>query len=77
MLAGAIGAAALLAARGAAAQEAGQGIKFEIGAMGGVHLFAKDLELGVADDSSLPSPKSPSGLFGLRVGVIPIPWLGV
>ena len=72
-LAGAVGAAAMMAAGGAAAQEAGQGIKFEIGAMGGVHFFAKHLELGVADDSTLPSPKSPSGLFGLRVGVVPHP----
>jgi OOP family OmpA-OmpF porin len=76
-LAGAVGAAALMTAGGAAAEEASQGVKFEIGAMGGVHLFASDLELGVADDPTLPSPKSPSGLFGLRVGVIPIPQLGI
>ena len=36
--------------------------------MGGAHFFAKDLELGVADDPGLPSPKT-SVLFGLRAGV--------
>jgi outer membrane protein OmpA-like peptidoglycan-associated protein len=44
-------------------------LKLEIGAMGGVHLFAKDLELGVADDPTLTSPKN-AGLFGLRLGFV-------
>jgi len=42
--------------------------KVELGVTGGVHIFAKDLELGVADDPTLPSPKN-SGLFGLRAAV--------
>jgi outer membrane protein OmpA-like peptidoglycan-associated protein len=44
-------------------------LKLEVGAMGGGHIFANDLELGVADDPTLTSPKS-SGLFGLRVGFV-------
>jgi OOP family OmpA-OmpF porin len=51
------------------AAHADEGVKLEIGAMGGVHLFAKDLELGVADDPTLTSPKN-AGLFGLRLGLV-------
>jgi outer membrane protein OmpA-like peptidoglycan-associated protein len=75
-----IGAAALagltlaLAAGTATAQEDREGIKVELGLMGGYHHFASDLELGVADDPSLPSPK-PSAAFGLRVGLVVHPLL--
>ncbi|HEX3695339.1 MAG TPA: OmpA family protein [Polyangia bacterium] len=67
------GIAALLTALGlsggtAHAQAEPKLFQLELGAMGGAHFFANDLELGVADDPSLPSPKS-SGLFGLRLGV--------
>src|SRR5450432_629837 len=44
-------------------------LKLEVGVMGGVHIFAKDLELGVADDPGLTTPKN-GGLFGLRIGVV-------
>ncbi len=44
-------------------------LKFEIGALGGVHLFATDLELGVADDPGLTTPKD-AGLVGLRLGFV-------
>src|SRR5260221_13930160 len=44
-------------------------LKLEVGAFGGVHLFANDLELGVADDPTLTSPKN-AGLAGLRVGLV-------
>jgi OOP family OmpA-OmpF porin len=67
------GIAALLTALGlsagtAHAQAEPKLFQLELGAIGGAHFFANDLELGVADDPSLPSPKS-SGLFGLRLGV--------
>ena len=62
--------ASLLAVALPARAEGGSpsGPQFEVGAFGGVHLFAKDLELGVADDPGLPTPKN-SGLFGLRVAL--------
>jgi outer membrane protein OmpA-like peptidoglycan-associated protein len=44
-------------------------LKFEVGVMGGVHLFAKDSELGVADDPTLTSPRD-AGMFGLRLGLV-------
>jgi len=44
-------------------------LKLEIGVMGGAHLFATDLELGVADDPGLTTPKN-AGLFGLRLGFV-------
>jgi outer membrane protein OmpA-like peptidoglycan-associated protein/opacity protein-like surface antigen len=57
------------AASNARAQEDREGIKVELGLTGGYHHFANDLELGVADDPTLPSPK-PSAVFGLRVGLV-------
>jgi OOP family OmpA-OmpF porin len=44
-------------------------LKFEVGAYGGYHIFAHDLELGVADDPGLTTPKN-AGLFGLRLGLV-------
>jgi len=44
-------------------------LKLEVGVMGGAHIFAHDLELGVADDPGLTTPKN-GGLFGLRIGVV-------
>jgi OOP family OmpA-OmpF porin len=44
-------------------------LKFEIDVMGGVHLFAHDLELGVADDPGLTTPRN-AGLVGLRLGLV-------
>jgi OOP family OmpA-OmpF porin len=44
------------------------GVQVELGVMGGAHFFAHNLELGVADDPALPSPKS-NGLFGARVAL--------
>ena len=46
-----------------------EGVQFEIGVAGGVHLFNKNLELGVADDPTLTSPKN-APLFGLRLGLL-------
>ncbi|HVR63911.1 MAG TPA: OmpA family protein [Polyangia bacterium] len=65
-----------LGARTARAQAEPRLFQLELGAMGGGHFFASDLELGVADDPSLPSPKS-SGLFGLRLGLTLHPMIGV
>ncbi|HXI55604.1 MAG TPA: OmpA family protein [Polyangia bacterium] len=50
--------------------------QLELGATVGGHFFAKDLELGVADDPSLPSPKT-SVLFGLRAGVAVHPMISL
>jgi OOP family OmpA-OmpF porin len=44
-------------------------LKLELGAFGGVHLFANDLELGVNDDPGLTTPKN-AGMFGLRLGFV-------
>jgi OOP family OmpA-OmpF porin len=54
----------------------GLNLHYELGVMGGGHFFANDLELGVADDPTLPSPKS-SGLFGVRAAVFFHPIIGV
>jgi outer membrane protein OmpA-like peptidoglycan-associated protein len=65
-------AAAIVGAAGAARADAGDfydNLKVELGVMGGVHLFAHDLELGVADDPTLTTPKD-SGLVGLRLGIV-------
>jgi outer membrane protein OmpA-like peptidoglycan-associated protein len=63
----------LLGATGAArADGTFNGPKIELGAFGGVHLFANDLELGVADDPALTSPKN-AGLAGLRLGLGLVP----
>ena len=51
-------------------------MKLELGVFGGVHLFANDLELGVADDPGLPSPKN-AGLFGLRAALAFNPMLSL
>jgi outer membrane protein OmpA-like peptidoglycan-associated protein/opacity protein-like surface antigen len=64
-----VGLFAMTAAGQARAQEDREGIKVELGLTGGYHHFANNLELGVADDPSLPSPK-PSAVFGLRVGLV-------
>jgi outer membrane protein OmpA-like peptidoglycan-associated protein len=67
-LAGVIG-AGLVGTAGAARADFIDDLKLEVGAFGGVHIYAKDLELGVADDPTLPSPKN-SGLVGLRLGLV-------
>ena len=63
------GLALSFAAAHVAAQEDREGVKVELDLTGGYHHFANDLELGVADDPALPSPK-PSAAFGLRVGLV-------
>jgi outer membrane protein OmpA-like peptidoglycan-associated protein len=71
-LALAIGACLSFAASRAAAQDSDdtrEGIKVQLGVMGGYHWFAHNLELGVPDDSSAASPKS-SPAFGLRLGLM-------
>jgi outer membrane protein OmpA-like peptidoglycan-associated protein/opacity protein-like surface antigen len=59
----------LLAPSGAAKADALDNLKLELGAFGGYHIFANDLELGVSDDRSVTSPKN-AGLVGLRLGVV-------
>ena len=67
-LAGVIG-AGLVGSAGAARADFIDDLKLEVGVMGGYHIYAHDLELGVADDPTLPSPKN-SGLVGLRLGIV-------
>ena len=80
VLAVSVGAILAVAAGEAAAQSPKkEGVQFEIGVGGGVHLFNKNLELGVADDTGDPTTTPPtppltspqnSALFGLRVGLL-------
>jgi OOP family OmpA-OmpF porin len=59
-------------------------LKLEVGAFGGVHLFANNLELGVADDPTYPSgfgaglttPKN-AGMFGLRLALVLHPMFAI
>jgi outer membrane protein OmpA-like peptidoglycan-associated protein/opacity protein-like surface antigen len=68
---------ALMAAGSARAQvDEPRGMHVEVGATGGLHLFANDLELGVADDPTLTSPKN-SGLFGLRAALVLHPMFAI
>jgi outer membrane protein OmpA-like peptidoglycan-associated protein len=54
-----------------------EGFQLEIGAFGGVHLFADNLELGVADDpGNVPSPKT-GAIFGLRLAGTLLPWISL
>ena len=71
-LVGVASAIVIVGAAGTARADAGDfydNLKVELGVMGGVHLFAHDLELGVADDPTLTTPKD-SGLVGLRLGIV-------
>ena len=60
----------------AAAQNKKEGVQYEVGVMGGVHIFNKNLELGVADDPTLTSPKT-APLFGLRLGLLLHPMFAI
>jgi len=73
VLAVSIGAILVAAAGDASAQSPKkEGVQFEVGVGGGVHLFNKNVELGVADDKALTSPQN-APLFLLRLGVLPVP----
>ncbi len=50
-------------------QDTTEGVRVQLGITGGYHWFAKDLELGVPDQSGAASPKS-SPAFGLRLGLM-------
>jgi OOP family OmpA-OmpF porin len=63
-----VGASLLVVAGRATAQNKKEGVQFEIGVAGGVHIFNENLELGVADDPTLTSPEN-APLFGLRLGL--------
>jgi len=76
LLAVLVGASLFAVAANAAAQNKKQGVKFEIGAFGGAHLFAKNSELGVADDPTLTSPKN-APAFGLRLGLVLHPMFAI
>jgi len=71
-----VGASLVIVAGEAAAQNKKEGVKFEVGVGGGLHLFSKTTELGVADDPSLTSPKN-SPLFGLRLGLVLHPMFAI
>src|SRR5438552_510561 len=49
------------------------GFQLELGLFGGAHVFAKDLELGVADMPGTPHPKLGAEV-GLRVAATMLPW---
>jgi outer membrane protein OmpA-like peptidoglycan-associated protein/opacity protein-like surface antigen len=72
--------ASLVAVAGSAAAQGKsgkkEGVQFEIGVSGGVHIFNKNLELGVADDPALTSPQN-APLFALRLGILPHPMFGI
>src|SRR4029079_18546442 len=73
VLAVSIGAILVAAAGDASAQSPKkEGVQFEVGVGGGVHLFNKNVELGVADDKALTSQQN-APLFLLRLGVLPVP----
>src|SRR3954467_8554572 len=61
----------LIAVAGSAAAQSPkkEGVQFEVGVSGGVELFSKHTELGVADDPTLTSPKN-APMFALRLGVL-------
>jgi outer membrane protein OmpA-like peptidoglycan-associated protein len=71
-----VGAVAFLTAATAFADEPREGVQFELGVTGGVHIFSKTSELGVADDVMSTSLKL-SPAFGLRIGVVPHPMFGI
>src|SRR5438552_2894661 len=58
----------LFASPARAQDESASGVQVELGVMGGYEFFAHNLELGVADDPALPSPKR-NGLFGARAAL--------
>jgi outer membrane protein OmpA-like peptidoglycan-associated protein len=60
----------------AVAQGKREGVQVEVGVSGGAHIFADDVELGVADDPALTSPKN-APLGALRIGIFPIPMFGI
>src|SRR6185295_13589336 len=70
--------ASLVAVAGEAAAQnlKKEGVKFELGVAGGAHLFANNVELGVADDPTLTSPKN-SALFGFRLGLVLHPMFAI
>ena len=53
-----------------------KGFQLELGLFGGVHRFAHDLELGVADMRGTPYPKLGSEI-GLRVAAVMLPWVAL
>src|ERR1700748_3284263 len=50
-------------------QDTSEGVRVQLGITGGYHWFAKDLELGVPDQSGAASPKN-APVFGLRLGLM-------
>jgi len=71
-----VGLGMLLAPRPAAAEEMREGVQFELGLTGGVHIFSADSELGVVDSSMSTSLKL-GPAFGLRLGIVPHPLFGI
>jgi outer membrane protein OmpA-like peptidoglycan-associated protein/opacity protein-like surface antigen len=59
-----------------AAEGPKEGFQLELGLFGGVHIFASNLELGVADGAGVPHPKT-GGEFGLRAAATLLPWLSL
>jgi OOP family OmpA-OmpF porin len=53
-----------------------KGFQLELGLFGGIHRFAHDLELGVADMPGTPYPKLGAEM-GLRVAAVMLPWVAL
>src|SRR5688572_3394098 len=71
-----IGVGLVAGANSAVAQGKREGVQVEVGVSGGAHIFADDVEIGVADDPTLTSPKN-APLGALRIGIFPIPMFGI
>src|SRR5688572_1242792 len=71
-----VGVGLVAGTRSAVAQGKKEGVQFEVGVSGGAHIFADDVELGVADDPVLTTPKN-APLGALRLGLLPHPMLGI
>ena len=71
-----VGVGLVAGTRSAVAQGKREGVQFEVGVSGGAHIFSEDVELGVADDPTLTSPKN-APLGALRLGLFPHPMFGI
>jgi outer membrane protein OmpA-like peptidoglycan-associated protein/opacity protein-like surface antigen len=69
VLAAALAVCTWVGGRKAMADDDLEGVRVELGVTGGYEWFAKNLELGVNDDPTLPSPKS-SVTFGIRAALV-------
>src|SRR4029079_8951616 len=72
-----VGASLVLGTGNAEAQNKKEGIQYEVGVSGGAHLFANNVELGVADDPGFVTTPKNAPLFGLRLGLLLNPMFAI